>query len=242
MRKGIAAREREQEQGGDGLAEQKEDARRRSEIDRKINDDCRKDPKGYRKAIAFVVSPPLKAGSFDTANYNYELDISYTTTGLHVSPYTISFSTVALFDTAGRIESALEKAAAYSLTRIIESTLPHLEAKHLANKLHNWHQAHPGCMWTKPEFHSVNRREVLRILKEEAEVRAPYIPSMNTNRHLARISPTLLRGQAEPVYCEEALRSYCATIWPTRSENQEKQANEVLQWILVMVKVALGDE
>jgi len=53
------------------------------------------------KAIAFVASPPLKAGSFDTANYNYELDISYDTTGLHVSPYTISFSTVALFDTAG---------------------------------------------------------------------------------------------------------------------------------------------
>ena len=53
------------------------------------------------QAVAFVPSPPLIAGAFDTANYNYELNISLATSGLHVLPYAISFSTVSLLDTAG---------------------------------------------------------------------------------------------------------------------------------------------
>jgi hypothetical protein len=54
-----------------------------------------------RKAIAFVPSPVLKAGPFDTPDYNYEMNISYASSGLHVVPYSSPFSTVALFDQAG---------------------------------------------------------------------------------------------------------------------------------------------
>jgi hypothetical protein len=139
------------------------------------------------------------------------------------------------------VRTALEQAAAHSLARIIESTLPHLESKHLALTLENGLKVRPTVPWIKPDFHEINRREALRMLKAEANERVPYIPSMNHNRHLARICPTILRGQAEPVYCEEIVRTYCATIWPLRAENLEKEVNSLLQWLLVMVGVAVGE-
>ncbi len=64
---------------------------------------------------------------------------------------------------------------------------------------------------------------------------------MNFNRHLARICPTILRRGAEPIYCEEIIRTYCATIWPVRAENLEKEVNSLLQWLLVMVRVAISE-
>lgn len=54
-----------------------------------------------RKAVAFVPSPPLNAGPIDGPDYNYELNISYATSGLHVIPYTGLFCTVGLFDQEG---------------------------------------------------------------------------------------------------------------------------------------------
>ena len=58
-----------------------------------------------RKAVAFVPSPPLKAGPFDVEPgvplYNYDLNISRATSGLDVVPYESPFSTVSLFDRSG---------------------------------------------------------------------------------------------------------------------------------------------
>lgn len=135
------------------------------------------------------------------------------------------------------IETDLEKAAAYSLAEIVESTLPYLDTSHMVREIENWRSVYVGCEWVKPEFNRINRKAAQRILKAESSARAPYIQSMNFNRHLARICPTILRRGEEPVYCEEIVRCYSATIWPLRPGNLEKEVNSLLQWILVMVRV-----
>ncbi len=138
------------------------------------------------------------------------------------------------------IETDLEKAAAYSLVEIVESTLPYLDASHMVREIENWLSVYQGGTWVRPQFSQITRRAALRILKAESSARAPYIPSMNFNRHLARICPTILRRGAEPVCCEEIVRCYCATIWPIRAGNLEKEVNSLLQWILVMVRMAVS--
>jgi hypothetical protein len=142
----------------------------------------------------------------------------------------------------GELKSDLDMAAAFSLRRVIETTVPHLESGHLAANLQMWLDNGPCNAWVKPVFHQVDRINALEILKEEAAKRAPYIDSMNFNRHLARICPTILRGRAGPVYCEEVLWRYCETLWPLRCENLESATNSLLKWILVMIAVAVGEE
>jgi hypothetical protein len=141
----------------------------------------------------------------------------------------------------GQLKADLDKAAAFSLRRIIETTVPHLQHGHLAANLQMWLDNGPCSAWVKPVFNQVDRNGAIEILKEEAAKRAPYIDSMNFNRHLARICPTILKGGAEPVYSEEVVRTYCETLWPLRDENLESATNSLLRWILVMVQIARGD-
>jgi hypothetical protein len=137
------------------------------------------------------------------------------------------------------LKTDLDKAAAYSLRRIIEDAAPYLDG-YASSKLRLWLDNRPREPWVKPSFHQFPREEALKILKEEVAARAPYIDTMNFNRHLARVCPTILRCGAEPVYCEELLRVYCETLWPTKNQNLECAVNSLLKWILVMVQVAVG--
>lgn len=139
------------------------------------------------------------------------------------------------------LKSDLDMAAAFALRRIIANAVPHLENSYLLAKLQMWLDNGPRSSWVKPDFHQVGRKAALEILKTEVAARAPYIDSMNYNRHLARVCPTILRLGSEPVYCEEVLRCYCGTIWPLHNQNLESEVNSLLKWILVMVQVASGD-
>jgi hypothetical protein len=134
-------------------------------------------------------------------------------------------------------QSALESMAAASLRMIIEKTAPHLEATLLRYRLDSWLRNHPRTKTTVPMFKEVTRRRALQLLQREIRLRADYIPSMNYSRHLARISPTILRCGKSPVYCEELIRDYCAVHWPLPHEKPDAQASSLLQWILAMIKV-----
>ena len=141
----------------------------------------------------------------------------------------------------GLVISDLDMAAAFALRRIIATTVPHLENSSLQGELRMWLANGPRTPWVKPAFRQVGRKAALEILKAEVAARAPYIDSMNHNRHLARVCPTILRPGSEPVYCEEVLQCYCGTIWPLHNQNLESEVNSLLKWILVMVQVASGE-
>jgi hypothetical protein len=136
------------------------------------------------------------------------------------------------------LNSDLDMAAAFALRRIIANMVPNLEKGYLLTKLRIWLDNGPRCSWVKPAFREVGRMAALEVLKTEVAARAPYIDSMNYNRHLARVCPTILRPGSEPVYCEEVVRCYSGTIWPLHNQNLEREVNSLLKWILVMVQVA----
>jgi hypothetical protein len=138
----------------------------------------------------------------------------------------------------GLRQSDLEKAAASSLRTIIERTTGYLDPSALRFRLDFWLDQNPPGDASLPHFRRLNRREALDLLRREVAVRAEYVPSMNYNRHLARICPTILRNGHPPVYCAEVLRSYCAVQWPIGNENPDNEAASLLHWILVMVMLA----
>lgn len=138
----------------------------------------------------------------------------------------------------GSPRSALERAAACSLRAIIEDTAGYMDPVMLRHHLDLWLEQHPRSQGATPPCRHLSRRQALALLKRETTIRAGYIPSMNYNRHLARVSPTILRCGHPPAYCAEVVRSYCAFQWPMGAENPDREAASLLQWILVMVRVA----
>ena len=79
------------------------------------------------------------------------------------------------------------------MRRIVEDTAPPLEATMVRYQMDSWLRTHPKSKMTMPEFREANRQQALHLLKSETARRADYIPQMNYNRHLARLSPTILR-------------------------------------------------
>ncbi len=104
-------------------------------------------------------------------------------------------------------------------------------------RMDSWLRSHPPSKVTIPSFRRLTRQEALQLLKQETNRRADYIPTMNLNRHLARVSPTILRCGSPAVYCEELIREYCAVQWPLPGESPDTEAASLLQWILAMIKV-----
>jgi hypothetical protein len=139
------------------------------------------------------------------------------------------------------IRSTLECAAASSLRDIIEDTAGYMDPSLLRYRLDIWLSKHPRVRGAMPPFHGLSRKQALALLKRETSVRADYVPTMNYNRHLARVCPTFLRFGHSPVYCAEALHSYCVVQWPLRGENPDREAASLLQWILVMIAVARSE-
>ena len=133
--------------------------------------------------------------------------------------------------------SPLESIAAASMRRIVEDTAPPLEATMVRYRMDSWLRTHPPLKVTVPEFKKLTREKALRLLRQETALRAGYIPQMNHNRHLALISPTILRRECPQVYCEELIRAYCVVHWPLAHENPDEQADSLLQWILAMLHV-----
>jgi hypothetical protein len=138
----------------------------------------------------------------------------------------------------GPRQSDLEKAAASSLRTIIERTAGYLDPSVLRFRLDLWLEQNPRGGAGLPHFRRLTRNHALALLRREVAVRAEYVSSMNYNRHLARICPTILRNGHPPVYCAEVIRSYCAVQWPLGDENPDNEAASLLQWILVMAPVA----
>ena len=134
--------------------------------------------------------------------------------------------------------SSLEAAAAGSLRELIEKTLPYLDSSVLTFRLRFWLDQHPPGIDVIPKFCRISRKAALQRLKTQTRLRAPYVPSMNYNRHLVRVCPLILREGRPATYSEEVLRSYCVVQWPLANESGDKEANSLLQWILVMVMLA----
>ena len=132
--------------------------------------------------------------------------------------------------------SPLESIAAASMRRIIEATAPPLEATMVRYRMDSWLRLHPKSKVTMPIFKRLTRQEALQLLKQETLRRADYLRNMNYNRHLARVSPTILRCGSPQVYCEELIRAYCVVHWPLPNENPDTEAASLLQWILAMLQ------
>jgi hypothetical protein len=131
--------------------------------------------------------------------------------------------------------SPLESIAAASMRWIVEDTAPPLEATMVRYRMDSWLRLHPASKVTRPIFNRLTRQEALLLLKQETARRADYIPTMNYNRHLARVSPTILRRGSPRVYCEELIRAYCPVHWPLPHEKPDTEAVSLLQWILAMI-------
>ena len=134
--------------------------------------------------------------------------------------------------------SALEQTAAWSLHQIIEATVPLLDCRALASHLQLWRDLHPIKSASQLAHRRIDRRSALRVLKQEVDLRAPYIESMNYNRVMARVSPTILRGRLDPYYSRELIHAYCSAHWPEENQNMESEAVSLLHWILAMVHFA----
>jgi hypothetical protein len=137
--------------------------------------------------------------------------------------------------------SPLERAAAYSLRDIIEDTAGYMDPTMLRYRLDFWLSEHPRRSEAPPPFQRLSRGQAVALLKRETARRAEYVPSMNYNRHLARVCPTILRCGQPPVYCCELLQLYCTVQWPVGTENPDRQVNSLLQWILIMIGLARSE-
>ena len=133
--------------------------------------------------------------------------------------------------------SPLQSIAAASMRRIVEDTAPPLEATMVRYYMDSWLRTHPPSKVTVPEFKRLTRQQALQLLKQQTALRADYIPHMNYNRHMARLSPTILRRESPQVYCEELIRAYCVVHWPLPHEKPDEQADSLLQWILAMLHI-----
>ncbi len=132
------------------------------------------------------------------------------------------------------MDTVLARAASSSLRKIIEGTLPLLTSPAQTSPLHRWLETYSSRPATNPSHERINRSIALQILTTETAERIPWVPSMNYQRHLARVSPTILRRNRPPYYSKELLSAYCAAQWPVVTENAEKQTGLFLRWALVM--------
>ncbi len=133
---------------------------------------------------------------------------------------------------------ALEQLAAWSLHRIIETTAPLLDSRDLIFCLNRWVDLHPIASTLTLPHRRIDRKAAVHLLKREVEARAPYIEGMNLNRVMARVSPTILRGDLAPYYSSELIEAYCSAQWPEKNQNSEKEVVSLLHWILAMIHFA----
>jgi hypothetical protein len=156
----------------------------------------------------------------------------------HRAEYLVIRGFLTTFSKNVRKAPALEQTAAWSLHQIIEATVPLLDCRALASHLQLWQDLHPIKSASLLAHRHIDRKSALCVLKQEVDLRAPYIESMNYNRVMARVSPTILRGRLDPYYSRELIHAYCSAQWPEKNQNMESEAVSLLHWILAMMHFA----